>query len=605
MSLLRRLGLTALVLLGGWAWAGELPDVVVRSLSAASPKAATVLLQEGLAEKGLPEADRAWIELYLAENLRLSGSLTEARSQFELVGVNYPGHRARNAAVVGMAVIDAKGKPTGNVRATLELIAEEGLPASLNADRFLLLAGVASREGNGDKQRAYSEKAEGYAASSPKESAKRVRQGLNELPVAAASPMPSNLPPDEEALRRMRQALGSGDLPAAKEEAAAFLQKFPDSPFAAEAQVMARREVTPVRKRVAVLLPSSGTYAPVGKNLKIALELAAGRNDSAVELQFFDTAGSGDTCVAKLEEAVLQKGASWVIGPLLKDEAAKCAPAAQALGVPMLVLTAWEGVVDVGDHIYRAYPSTGQLLEALLHETVDVRGMKRYAAVYPKNPYGENAMAGFEAALKERGCTLVASVSYDPTAVDFRKTAAALKAKDPSLGYDALFIPDAYARVALLAPALAFEELPVGRFRPKAGVTPITLLGLNGWDHPDLPRRGGTYVQDSIFLDAFDAGSEDVWVSEFVTAYREAAGGEPTLVEAVGYDTVRLLSAAVMVEEGDLLVALKKAELTSPVAGTRMVEEDREVGRSWRMLTITSSGIEPLPSWVPPPPPTE
>jgi hypothetical protein len=289
MSLLRRLGLVALLLVGGWARAGELPDVVVRSLNAGNPKAAMTLLQDGLTEKGLPEADRAWIELYLAENLRLSGSLTEARSQFELVGVNYPGHRARNAAVVGMAVIDAKGKPTGNVRATLELIAEEGLPASLNADRFLLLAGVASREGNGYKQRTYAEKAESYAASSPKESAKRVREGLSGLPEAAASAPPSNLPPDEEALLRMRQALGAGDLAKAKEEAADFLQKFPDSPYAGEAQVMARREVAPVRKRVAVLLPSSGTYAPVGKNLKIALELAAGRNDSAVELQFFDT----------------------------------------------------------------------------------------------------------------------------------------------------------------------------------------------------------------------------------------------------------------------------------------------------------------------------
>ncbi|HND33371.1 MAG TPA: hypothetical protein PLA94_25405, partial [Myxococcota bacterium] len=95
MRLLRRLGLTALVLVGGWARAGELPEAVMRSLSAASPKAATALLQEGLAEKGLAETDRAWIELYLAENLRLSGSLTDARSQFELVGVNYPGHRAR------------------------------------------------------------------------------------------------------------------------------------------------------------------------------------------------------------------------------------------------------------------------------------------------------------------------------------------------------------------------------------------------------------------------------------------------------------------------------------------------------------------------------
>jgi ABC-type branched-subunit amino acid transport system substrate-binding protein len=226
--------------------------------------------------------------------------------------------------------------------------------------------------------------------------------------------------------------------------------------------------------------------------------------------------------------------------------------------------------------------------------------MKRYAALYPKNPYGENAEKIFESQLSAAGGSLVVAISYDPNAVDFTKTAAALKAKDPSLSYDAIFIPDNYARVGLLAPALAFQELPVGHFRPHSSSTPIVLVGLNSWNNDEFPRRGGTYVVDSIFVDAFNPHLEDVVISDFVTSYKEKTGATPTLVEAVGYDTVRLVSSAVKDDEPDLEVALKAVQLADPIAGTQQVTNTREISRSYRMLTVEHGGIEPLPVWQPP-----
>ena len=44
---------------------------------------------------------------------------------------------------------------------------------------------------------------------------------------------------------------------------------------------------------------------------------------------------------------------------------------------------------------------------------------------------------------------------------------------------------------AMVASALAFEEFPVGKFRPKRDMTPVTLLGLNAWNNEELARRGG------------------------------------------------------------------------------------------------------------------
>jgi hypothetical protein len=170
----------------------------------------------------------------------------------------------------------------------------------------------------------------------------------------------------------------------------------------------------------------------------------------------------------------------------------------------------------------------------------------------------------------------------------------------PLIDYDAIFIPDSYQRVALIASALAFEEFPVGRFRPHQGDKALPLLGLNAWNNDELARRGGNYVLDSIFIDAFDARAQDLPVDNFLSAWRERGKGDPTVVEAVAYDTARLLAQAVA-SGGEPLAALYSARLADPVAGTIGFGADRQIQRAWRLLTVTKEGIRPLQ----PPLPTE
>ena len=134
------------------------------------------------------------------------------------------------------------------------------------------------------------------------------------------------------------------------------------------------------------------------------------------------------------------------------------------------LLTSSEEVLAAGDQVYRAFPSTEQLVDALLDESLDVRGLKRYAVLSPTTPFGENAARIFTAAVTARGGTVNAAVTYDPSAKDFRAPAKVLGKKDykaragefsrlrseaerkkldpdkvvlpPLIDYDAIFIPD-------------------------------------------------------------------------------------------------------------------------------------------------------------------
>ncbi len=642
-------------LAAGTAWGSALPEAVARALEAPDARAAADQLEAALGQRGLSSADQLWIRLYLAESLRLAGEPVLARQQFERVATGSADPGAANAARLGLALIDGAGNPGGNILATLTYLSEDSVPDTLNADRFLALVSAGLREHAPEEEMLiWAKKARAYAASDEavqrRVSRELGRLGIGSPAAQVATPAPAAAatapaatstsmrpvlktrpdkggkaapgaeqpggqtavkpegqpaageeplgPPDQLAIEALRAAVWKGDAATVLQEAGRFTAELAGSPYAAEAgwaQKRAAAGVWPKRSRVAVLLPQSGTWAPAGRNLRVAMELAAA--GSGLELVFYDTAGSGTTCTGKLEEAFLKQGAAMVIGPLLKEEAQQCAPMAQAMHLPMVALTSWEDVAAAGDQVFRAYPSTNQLINGLLRETWDVRAMRRYGVLYPKNNYGETARAAFVAALKAKGTAPVAAVAYETTSVDFRKTAVALKTALAGEVLDALFIPDAYQRVALIASALAFEDLSVGRFRGRSG--PITLIGLNGWHNPELVRRGGQYVQDSIFIDAFYEDVDDPVVGGFIDAYKGKVGAMPTLVEAVGYDSVRLAAAAAgRAELPD--EALRLAQLKQPLTGMLTMGADRQWSRSWRLLTITSGGIEPLPVWAPP-----
>ncbi len=594
-----------------------LPTSVTKALESKNREAAAVQLERAAVHAD--SVDTPWNLLYAAELRRLTGEPELARAHFSEVVTRYSSSIARDPALLGLAVIDAAGAPGGNVLATLGLIADTGVPDTLNAERYLLLAQVKRASGASRSEvLRLTRRASAYAPVDSEISA-RVAAFLGAAPATEAL---STEPADLVAIRAVRAAVLTGRFEAVPELAAPFTTALVDSPFAREAAFALQRAEKGTRvdpALVAVLLPLTGAYALPGESLRAAIELGNVKAGNSLRLVFLDTTGSPEKSVEALKLATLEQGAGLVLGPLLREEALACAPVAQAIHVPLVTLTSSEEVLAAGDQVYRAFPSTEQLIGALLAETYDVRGLHRYAILSPTTPFGENAARVFADAVAGRGGAIAARVTYAIDQKDFRSTAKILGNKDykaranefytiqqaakraggdpaksvlpPLIDYDAIFIPDSYQRVALLASALAFEEFPVGRFRPHKEDKPVILLGLNAWNNEELVRRGGTYVQDSIFVDAFDPRAATA--DDFRLAWKEHGKGDATVVEAVAYDTTRLLAAAVQAG-GDPIAALQAARLEDPVAGTRSFGADRQVARDWRLLTVTREGIRPL-----------
>jgi ABC-type branched-subunit amino acid transport system substrate-binding protein len=507
----------------------------------------------------------------------------------------------------------------------------------LNADRYRLLARVAADEGSARAEvRDLVRKAVHHAAGDPLLEA-RVKRALADLLTeeqASGLAAEGREMTEQAVLEAAREALRTRDFARAGELALKLRETWPETAHQKELHYLARRAEAgdpAIGGRVGLLLPLSGEYAGPSERLKQVIDLAADGLGGQIEVLAADTAADPARAIAEAERLVLDEGCVALLGPLLKEEVGPVALVAQAIGVPLVALSQAEDPTSVGDYVFRAFLPIEEQVDALLDHAVGVAGFDSFAILYPENPYGEAARDAFAAGAESRGAHVARVVPYDPEASNFLAAARELGQKDlkaragelwrarreaqstgmdpenatvdPVVDYDAIFLPDSHLRIPLVASALAYEEFAVGAFRPRRGEEPMPLLGLNAWNHPDLPRTGGRPVRGSRFVDAFLATRDDPAVKAFVEDYTAAFSRQPGVLDAMAHDATRLLAAGVIAGGTDRTAvrdSLALALLPDAVAGGARFRPDREMDRKLLVLTIDENGIR---EWTPEPPP--
>ncbi|HXY41013.1 MAG TPA: penicillin-binding protein activator, partial [Vicinamibacteria bacterium] len=329
-----------------------------------------------------------------------------------------------------------------------------------------------------------------------------------------------------------------------------LLSNAPGSPYTAEAQEMLARadRVGTVRGRsIGVLLPLTGKYKAFGEAVMRGIRL--GLKGSDIEIVVKDTQGDGTRAARAVEELVFDDGVVAAIGPLFSEDSKRAALVAQDLGLPLLTLTRSEDVTDIGSYVFRNMLTYSAQAKALVDWAMGTMGYKTFAVLYPNTPYGVEMSNDFWDGVTDHGGSMRGAESYTSDQTTFttqakklvgryyledrrdyfeevqeatkdvkdsyRRRKAVEKARsklDPIVDFEALFIPDEWQRVGLVAPALAVEDIITNTCDPKEieklkkttgkkEIRTVTLLGGNGWNSPknadgvpQLVERGGKFV---------------------------------------------------------------------------------------------------------------
>jgi ABC-type branched-subunit amino acid transport system substrate-binding protein len=310
---------------------------------------------------------------------------------------------------------------------------------------------------------------------------------------------------------------------------------------------------------------------------------------------------------------------------------------ARELDIPIIILTQKEGLAAAGSMIFQNFLTPTKEISEIVDLALNEMGIKRFGVLYPDNSYGRYFMNLFWDQLNERGGTVTAVESYPPEATDFgdqikkmvglyyprpesivrlmeemKKEREELASKDsnetnekvedseekeeeekkdqepePFIDFEAVFIPDNYNQVALIAPQFPFYRL----FN-------IQLLGTSLWDSQELIDQARDYVQGAVFPVGFFKDQNSEAVQQFIESYRTEFDADPGLLAATGYDTIRLLKRIFenhnIMNRRDVQTSLELIRDFQGVTGKISFDEQGEVEKKPFILTISGNRIVEL-----------
>lgn len=443
------------------------------------------------------------------------------------------------------------------------------------------------------------------------------------------------------------------DFANASETLGRYLSDWPSGQHAAGAKELlalidARKKTTP--NHLGVLLPLTGRHAPYGKNALQAIQLALGLDEdnkgaTNVKLIVRDTKSDRATAAAMVRDLVLKEHVIGILGPIFTYESEAAAYKAQELGVPLITISIADKLADVGPYVFRNGLTNRRQIEALVEHAMEVRGMKKFAILYPRHPYGEELLHLFWDEVDKRQGEIRGVESYGVEDTTFTRQVKSLVARDqldlrwdykkakkkcddepdsyrkarcqdaakknlkPIVDFDGLFIPDYPKSISMITAALAFEDIIVEtnarrlRIIEKTlgrDVKPVTLLGASGWNNKDVTERSGRNVENALFTDGFFVDADDKATQEFVTGYRKRFKKTPRLYpQALFFDNAKIVAQILRDKKPatreDLRGALRQVHDYKGVTGSTSFAKSNDADKSVRILTIRNGKILEVP----------
>lgn len=277
----------------------------------------------------------------------------------------------------------------------------------------------------------------------------------------------------------------------------------------------------------------TGSASPYGagqlRGQQLALELLAPAAGVAATLANEDDGSTGPGGVAAME-ALVDQGASVVLGPTLSPVAAEADPVAQRAGVPVLAVTNTTlDLAAIGDAVWRVSLSESAMIPQAIGAAQTQHGVRTAALVYDATDgYATGAAAAFRQGAAAHGVVLAADQGYNPGASQVFGALEAATASAP----DALF---------LAARSGAAVELLLAA---KALALPQVLVGGNGFNAPEVLTGAGPAAEGLIVAASWNVGVANPDNANFVQAYQARYGAPPDSFAAQGYAGIQVALAA-------------------------------------------------------------
>lgn len=219
-----------------------------------------------------------------------------------------------------------------------------------------------------------------------------------------------------------------------------------------------------------------------------------------------------------------------LLGEVASSASLAAAPLAQRNQVPMISPSSTSPkVTEQGDYIFRVcfidpFQGTAAAKFAFNSKALKTMGILKDV----KSDYSMGLAQYFTETYTQLGGQVVGEEAYSQGDLDFKAQLTNLISKNP----EGLFIPGYYTEVGLIA-----------RTARELGYKGV-FLGGDGWDSSELVKIGQDAIVGAFYTNHYSVDDPNPLVQDFIKKYEAKFGEKPDGLAALGYDSAKILYAA-------------------------------------------------------------
>ena len=343
-----------------------------------------------------------------------------------------------------------------------------------------------------------------------------------------------------------------------------FIEEYPKHKFFNQISSLEKKIRNILSKKllkVGVLLPLSGKNGQEGEKVYRGIQIALShllekRPDLQVEFSVRNIASSENPSMhiqKKTNELINNSNVVALIGPLFRSTANIISAISEKRKIPLVIPYAPNFKMDKNKNwIFRNTLNNEMQNRAIFNFAIKRLKLRRFALVHARNEYQFLLKKKYQNILSKLGGVFTKIVSFPINANDFRPQMLSLgglsdfqlRTKFPRLSrkrkfkapvnFEAILISAKAKKIILIVPELPFYN-----------IKEIVLLGDRNWNNPDIAKHTGSYIKNAFFVDGFFDSSKEDLVRRFVTDYEKLYRKKPGLLEALGYDSAKLIFSAI------------------------------------------------------------
>lgn len=280
-------------------------------------------------------------------------------------------------------------------------------------------------------------------------------------------------------------------------------------------------------------VPSIGSAMENGAKLAIKeINDAGGVLGKKLEIVSEDDQNQASTAPNAITKLITQDKVTAVVGTYASKCSIPMAAVAKDSKVVMItpVSTNEKVTTEGGDYVFRACfidPLQGKVGAKFAADNLKA---KKVAMLYDVgNDYCVGIAKEFKNNFQAAGGSVVYEKTYNAGESDFKAFLTEIK----ELNVDALYLPDNYSTVGLIAKQA--RELGI-----KAA-----FLGSDSWGDLGVVKVGGDAVEGAYFTDHLSLKSDNAAIKKFVENYKKEYNSEPSTFAVLSYDSVYIVAEAI------------------------------------------------------------